>query len=173
MSQSQPRELVLSRKVLRVLLVLNPLFGVFILILLAASFIAEGTAIRVLTEEHGAGGRTFLLGARWIMVLGILSLMLVQVALKRLLAIVETVSAGDPFVLLNAERLKTIAWSILGLEVLHLGVGIIARGMSRIHPLDIEWQFSLTRWLVVLLLFVLARVFEQGARMRDELEGTV
>ena len=99
--------------------------------------------------------------------------MLVQVALKRLLAIVETVSAGDPFVLLNAERLKTIAWSILGLEVLHLGVGIIARGMSRIHPLDIEWQFNLTRWLVVLLLFVLARVFEQGARMRDELEGMV
>jgi hypothetical protein len=34
-------------------------------------------------------------------------------------------------------------------------------------------KFNFTRWLGVLLLFVLARVFEQGARMRDELEGTV
>jgi hypothetical protein len=40
-------------------------------------------------------------------------------------------------------------------------------------PLNISWGFSLTRWLAVLLLFVLARVFEQGARMREELEGTV
>ena len=28
-------------------------------------------------------------------------------------------------------------------------------------------------WLAVLLLFVLARVFDHGARMREELEGTV
>ena len=39
--------------------------------------------------------------------------------------------------------------------------------------LDLDWNFSLTRWLAVLLLFVLSRVFEQGARMRDDLEGTV
>jgi hypothetical protein len=36
-----------------------------------------------------------------------------------------------------------------------------------------NWTFSVTRWIAVLLLFVLARVFEQGARMREDLEGTV
>jgi len=41
------------------------------------------------------------------------------------------------------------------------------------QPLAIHWSFSLTRWLVVLLLFVLARVFDQGTRMREELEATV
>jgi hypothetical protein len=30
-----------------------------------------------------------------------------------------------------------------------------------------------TGWLAVLLLFVLARVFDYGTRMRDDLEGTV
>jgi hypothetical protein len=40
-------------------------------------------------------------------------------------------------------------------------------------PFDIDWSFSPTRWVAVLLLFVLARVFEQGAQMREELEGTV
>jgi hypothetical protein len=40
-------------------------------------------------------------------------------------------------------------------------------------PLDLDWNFSLTPWLAVLLLFVLARVFDHGTRMRAELEGTV
>ena len=42
-----------------------------------------------------------------------------------------------------------------------------------LDPLDIDLKFNFTRWLVVLFLFVLARVFEQGARMREDLEGTV
>ena len=59
-------------------------------------------------------------------------------------------------------------------EVLHFGVGIIAHRVSTAtQPLDIDWNFSLTRWLAVLFLFVLARVFEHGARMREDLEGTV
>jgi hypothetical protein len=111
---------------------------------------------------------------RLIMVIGIGAVPLTHIVLTRLLAIVETVRLGDPFVAENAGRLQTIAWIVLGLELLHLAVGAIAAGVSTMaHPLDIDWNFSLTRWLAVLLLFVLARVFEHGTRMRDELEGTV
>jgi hypothetical protein len=39
--------------------------------------------------------------------------------------------------------------------------------------LELDWSFSFAPWLAVLLLFVLARVFEHGAWMRAELEGTV
>jgi hypothetical protein len=98
----------------------------------------------------------------------------VNIVLTRLLAIVDTVSAGNAFVPENAERLQTIAWSALLLEILHLVVGAIAKGVSSPnHPLDINWSFSFTPWLAVLLLFVVARVFEEGARMREDLEGTV
>jgi hypothetical protein len=63
---------------------------------------------------------------------------------------------------------------VLALELLHLTVGAIAAGVSTAAvPLKISSDLSLTRWLAVLLLFVLARVFEQGARMREDLEGTV
>jgi hypothetical protein len=87
---------------------------------------------------------------------------------------VDTVRNGDPFVAENADRLQTIAWSVLGLELMHLVVGIVAARVSTAsQPLDINWSFSVTRWLVVLLLFVLARVFDQGTRMREELEATV
>jgi hypothetical protein len=57
---------------------------------------------------------------------------------------------------------------------MHLVVGIVAARVSTTsQPLDIRLSFSVTRWLVVLLLFVLARVFDQGTRMREELEATV
>ena len=80
----------------------------------------------------------------------------------------------DPFLPENAARLLAIAWAALGLEVLHLGVGVVRKmASSPSHPFDIDWEFSLTGWLAVLLLFVLARVFDQGTRMREDLEGVV
>ncbi|MGH9421888.1 MAG: DUF2975 domain-containing protein [Thermoanaerobaculia bacterium] len=178
MTRSHPRELTLSNNVLKTFLVLNPIFGVFVMAMFIATFFAPSWMMRALTHEHGASqGPEFhalLIGMRWIMLLGSLGAVLVQVALTRLLAIVQTVSVGDPFVLLNAERLKTIAWAMLGGEILHFVIGMIARGIStETHQLDIDWKFNFTRWIFVLFLFVLARVFEQGARMREDLEGTV
>ena len=41
------------------------------------------------------------------------------------------------------------------------------------HPLDLDAGFSISGWLAVLLTFLLARVFAEGTRMRDDLEGTV
>jgi len=34
-------------------------------------------------------------------------------------------------------------------------------------------DFDLTGWLAILLLFVLAQVFLEGTRIREDLEGTV
>ncbi len=74
----------------------------------------------------------------------------------------------------NAARLRAIAWALLALELTHYIVGAVAAGISAAGvPIDISWGFSLTRWLAVLLLFVLARVFEEGAHLREELAGTV
>ena len=111
---------------------------------------------------------------RLIMVIGIASVPLAYVILSRLRAIVDTVRDGDPFVAANARRLQTIAWAYLGLELLHIAVGVVAASSgSSAQPLDVHWRFSVTPWVAVLLLFVLARVFDHGARMRADLEGTV
>lgn len=107
-------------------------------------------------------------------VVGILATLLVNVVLIRLEAIVITVQHGDPFVLENAERLRGIAWAVLGLEATHVVIAAIAAVVLTQAPsLDIRWTFNLTRWLTVLMLFVLARVFEHGASMREDLEGVV
>jgi hypothetical protein len=44
----------------------------------------------------------------------------------------------------------------IGLELTHLAVGAeAAAASSASQPLDLDWSFSVTRWLAVLLLFVL------------------
>jgi hypothetical protein len=97
-----------------------------------------------------------------------------HVILAHLLAIVDTVRAGDPFVVANARRLQAIAWWVLGAECVHLAVGVVARAASTpAQPLDVDWSLSLAPWIAILMLFVLARVFDHGARLRADLEGTV
>ena len=94
--------------------------------------------------------------------------------LKRLLAIVDTVRAGDPFVAVNAARLREIGWVILTLQVLSIVIGAIGRSVSTpAHPIDIDAGFSINGWLAVLLTFLLARVFAAGTLMREDLEATV
>jgi hypothetical protein len=87
-----------------------------------------------------------------------------------LLAIVDTVRSGDPFILENARRLTAIAWSVLALEVLRLIIAAIISTVWEAGRID---GFSIASWFAVLMLFVLAGVFSQGARMRADLEGMV
>lgn len=70
--------------------------------------------------------------------------------------------------------LTAIAWCVLAGQVLRLAIMLIAAAVStQAQPVDMGEGFSFTPWLAVLLLFVLAGVFAQGARMRADLEGTV
>jgi hypothetical protein len=174
-SDSYPTSLKLSRSVLTVLVKLNLLVGFLIVALLIASLVDEGPVMGALgVRVKGDNYSTLILGMRAIMVIGVLATPLAHVILTRLRAMVDTVRNGDPFVAENAGRLQTIAWSVLGLELMNAVVGIVAARVSTAsQPLDIHWSFSVTGWLVVLLLFVLARVFDQGTRMREELEATV
>lgn len=174
MPSRYPDALTATRRVLRILITLNQLMGFAIFALLVASLVAEGPvmgALGVPTTERNAG---LIMGMRLIMVLGIAAVPITHVVLTRLWAIVLTVVDGDPFVIENAARLQRIAWAVLGLEVLRMVIGAVAAGASTdAARLDIDGSFALTPWLAVLLLFVLARVFEQGARMREDLAGTV
>ena len=115
-----------------------------------------------------------ILGLRTVAVLGLAATPLNYLILKRLLAIIETVRNGDPFVASNAERLETIARALLAIQVLSMIIGAIGRAISTpAHPVNFDAGFSINGWLAVLLIFLLARVFAEGASMRDDLEGMV
>lgn len=174
MSSRFPQALPVARKALRVLVPVNAVYGALILALFIASLIATGPVMGALGVRPGDHSSTLVRGMQLIMVAGVASATIAHIILTRLQAIIETVRAGDPFIVENAVRLQKIAWAVFGFELLNLAIGAIAAGASsQSQPLDIGWGFSLTRWIAVLLLFVLARVFDHGARMRDDLEGTV
>jgi hypothetical protein len=167
-----PSALATARTMVRTLVVLNLGLGVAIVALLVAGFVARDAVFAALGANITNG--RLIAGMRLVAVVGIASTPLTHILLTRLLAIIDTVRDGDPFVAGNAARLQTTAWALLGLELLHLAVGAIAATVSSAsEPLDLNWNFSIAGWLAVLLLFVLARVFDHGTRMRDDLEGTV
>lgn len=172
MALAFPSALATARTLVRILIVLNLLLGLGILALFVASLVARDMVFVALGV--GVANPRLIEAGRLIMVIGIAATPLTHILLTRLLAIVETVRHGNPFVAANAGRLQTTAWALLGLELLHLAVGAITAAASTAsQPLDIDWNFSVSGWLAVLLLFVLARVFDHGTRMRDDLEGTV
>jgi hypothetical protein len=169
-----PNALAFTHPLLRGLVALNSLYALGILAMFIASVFAEQEFFRALGVKPGAGWSQMVSGMRLMMLVGVAGAGVVHRILRDLQSIVETVRTGDPFVAGNARRLQTIAcWVLVG-EVLRLIIGALVMSASTsAQTLDIDIGFSLAPWLAVLLLFVLARVFDQGARMRADLEGTV
>jgi len=159
--------------VLRILVVLNWLSGAAI----AALLVVMPNRQWIMSAFHlspSPDADQLIMGMRVIAALGLVGIPLNYVVLKRLLAIVQTVRAGDPFVAANALRLQAIAWTLLALQILSFVIGAIAKAVSTpAHPLHLQAGFSISGWLAVLLTFLLARVFAEGTLMREDLEGTV
>lgn len=164
-----------SRPLLRLLLVLNLVYAAGVLVMLGVSLVPGTGLWSALGMRFPAEHRdTIIVGLRLIMLVGIAAAGVVDRVLRLLLAIVETVRSGDPFVSGNATRLERIAWWVLAGEGLRLLIGAIALATTASMPdLDLDLGYSVAPWLAVLLLFVLARVFAEGSRMRVDLEGTV
>jgi hypothetical protein len=170
---SSSAALPIAYVVLRILIVMNWLM---VAVILALLFVIpnEQWIMTTFKLSPSPDAERLVMSLRAIAVLGLAAIPLNYVVLKRLLAIVETVRAGDPFVAANANRLQAIAWALLALNLLSLVIGAIAKSVSTpAHPLHLDAGFSINGWLAVLLTFVLARVFVEGTLMREDLEGTV
>jgi signal transduction histidine kinase len=165
--------LPIARAVLRILIIFNWLIAAAILALLVALPNREWI-MRAFDLSPSLEADRMILALRTVAVLGLVTIPLNYGILRRLLAMVDTVRAGDPFVASNADRLRTIAWSLVVLQLLSIAIGAIGDAVSTpARPVDLDAGFSVNGWLAVLLTFVLARVFAEGARMRADLEGTV
>jgi len=159
--------------VLRLLVVLNWLLGVAILVLLLV-VPHEQWILSEFDLSPSPDADRLVMGLRAVAVLGLVTIPINHVILRHLLAMVQTVRAGDPFVARNARRLQVIAWALLVLQLIGIAIGAIGTAISSpAHPVDLDAGFSVNGWLAVLLTFVLARVFAEGTLMREDLEGTV
>ena len=90
--------------------------------------------------------------------------------------IIDSVGAGDPFVPINATRLAQMGWLLVVSELITLPIGALAEWLGKrdqAGDLTADIDLSVSSLFVALVLFILARVFREGARMRSDLEGTV
>ncbi|MEP9359896.1 DUF2975 domain-containing protein [Sphingomonas sp. KR3-1] len=168
--------LKLTIGVLRVLLVLNIAAALFFVVVLAGSYLVEAPLLAHLARKYPASVdiRAVVDVARLMLVLGLAVVPPAQILLVALLRMVRTVEQGDPFVSANARRLHAIGWALLVLQLGDMAFGVLAGWIMRLGAqFGTGWSFSLTGWLGVLLVFVLARIFAQGTAMREELEMTV
>lgn len=168
--------LVLSKRVLWVLLVLNWIlaaaFSAVMLFLLSP--FGHDKAVAAITQTHRPDQAEALVsGTIGLMLIGIAAAIAVHVLFLRMLALVGTAITGDPFTRDNAQRLRIVGWALLALQLLDLCFAMLSINVRTITGEDLGWSPSVGGWISVLMVFVLARVFEQGSRMRDELAMTV
>jgi hypothetical protein len=174
MARSRTAALPIAYVTLRILIILNWFYAACLLALLSFSFINEPFFMRALKLGSPSDNPPLVIGVRAIAALGILTVPINLAMLRRMLAMVDTVRAGDPFVAANAYRLNAIAWLLFALQVVSLVIALIGKAVSTpAHPLHLDAGFSPGGWLAVILTFVLARVFAEGTLMREDLEGTV
>ena len=174
MPRPRSAALPIAYVVLRILAVLNWLYGTAVLGLVVFANSYPAWFMKAIDVPAGLDPKPIMIGLTAIATLGLLAVPLNHLVLTRLLRMVETVSRGDPFIRANAYRINTIAWCLLGLQILSMVIGGIGKAIaSKEFPLHLDAGFSVNGWLAVILTFVLARVFAEGALMREDLEGTI
>jgi len=113
--------------------------------------------------------------------LAIAALATLTFVVDRLRRIGATLIAGDPFVAENSNHLRAIAIGIGVYQLLHYAAnGVLAllftllgrsvEGGARVVP---EFSLNLSAWFAVLAIFVLAEIFREGTRMREEQKLTI
>lgn len=174
MARSPSTALPVAYVVLRILVVLNWAYAAVLVSILIGSITNEQWTFLALGIPVADQSSRLVMGMRAIAALGLVTVPLNLAMLTRLIAMVKTARAGDPFVAANAYRLNAIAWILLALQLISLAVWAIDKAVSTPeHPLHLNAGFSSSGWLAVILTFVLARVFAHGTLMREDLHGTV
>jgi hypothetical protein len=163
-----------ARWILRVLNWLN--WGLGVPVVIAGIFVGWFGSEQLIGVLRDAGRRSpedLLQFVRVIFILTAPMIVLAHIAFTRLIAIIDTLAANTVFSTDNADRLRHIAWALLGTQIIDVTAGIYAQVVSERSGEYLGWSFGLTGWLAALMLFILARIFRDGAVMREELEGTV
>lgn len=106
----------------------------------------------------------------WVTALLIPRLAFVWLVFNRLRRILASVNAGDAFEATNVGRLQAIGVGLIGWQLAN-HVEAVARPF--VEGRAWEAHINIDAWLAILVVFILAEVFRQGAQMRDDAQMTV
>jgi hypothetical protein len=184
MQDHRPNDLLLlAGKILAIIMQIGMAIGATALVIVSiALMIFQGKVIEQYADKVGDPTVVFpifLLIA--VVLIGLAIVCALFIFFGKLRQIIGTVGEGDPFQPANAERLSLMGWLMLGVQLALIPATVIgtrlasyADDMEDVHlTVDSGFELDLTGILIVVLLFILSRVFKHGAAMREDLEGTV
>lgn len=95
------------------------------------------------------------------------------VIMKLTRQVIKTLAEGDVFHSDNTNRLRFIGFGLAGVEIFGYLARFIAERFMGLHFEPSYGLRAVTTWFSVLVVFVLAEVFKEGARLRQEAELTI
>ncbi len=144
-------------------------FGALVLVALMALILPPDLELWRRVHTEGARGPMLAAGlAAYALYVGV-----VLFIVERVRRIFATLTAGDPFHPANVTRLRAIGFSLAALEVINYATSLAAAWVFPAHAHTTRFPFNPTAWFAVLVVFVLAEVFREGARLRGEAELTI
>lgn len=104
-----------------------------------------------------------------------ISVPFIHIILTRFIKMIDDLNRGLIFNKENSDRLKTVGWSLLAVQMTELIYGWLWFKWVLLFESEHGWgpAAHFLGWFAVLLIFVLAEIFKQGAIMREDLEGTI
>lgn len=138
--------------------------------------LSEGSDFQVSYDEIG--------GATWPVVLPALLAGAVAIGgglviVWRLRRLFDSFRSGEPFKLENAHHLRVIWITLLVIELARyailgvFGILVTAFGLPEGARANLDLDLNLWNWAEILILIVLAEIFREGARLREEQELTI
>lgn len=95
------------------------------------------------------------------------------VIFSRLRRVFGALTLGDPFRPENVGRLRQVGLALAALEALGYGVRLAVAWLAPEARPHAQIPINFTAWFSILVVFVLAEVFREGARLRGEAELTI
>ena len=100
---------------------------------------------------------------------------------RSLRALFDAFAQNQPFAAGNAEHLRKIWVTLVVVELVRIGAFVAARLLTTLYgadvasplPQEIASPIDLYRWFVMFVVLILAEVFRQGTRLREDSELTV
>lgn len=145
---------------------------VFTALLLLASLVmpdfAAGFIDGLADEDPGMG--VLLLNERATFLAAFVATLSTWWIVNRLRRMFLAVNHGDAFERANVGRLQGVGLGLIGVQI---SAAILAFTVPKGIIADLDYQLDLGAWLGILIVFMLAEVFRQGAAMRDDQQMTV
>jgi len=105
----------------------------------------------------------------------IVAVIVFLIVVKQLRMICYTLLAGDPFVPKNAKRFRIIWITVLVAEIMRVTWALFLPWLGKNEDISMEMTLDMNAsvWFLVMVLIILAEVFREGVRLRQEAKLTV